>query len=173
MYIVPGSLELEQVPAVKTQLATLLQTVGVTVTSEYDMERRRLSYPIGKETYGYYQVVQFDATSTAVRELDAKLRLDNQLLRYLLVKARPLTAEQIKTMVIGEKYAKQKPQPVKPEVKTEKVSATALTEAELAFANAASKRVTVVEEEEQKLSVEELDKKLDAILEDTDLDKKL
>lgn len=179
MYIVPGSVELEQVPAMKSHVSTLLSGVGATQTSEFDMDRRRLAYPIGKETYGYYQVVQFDATAPVVREFDTKLRLDNQLLRYILVKAKPMTVEEIKVMIAGEKYARKRPEPVaavaaiKADTKTDKTSATSLTEAELAFANAGGTRVDAVEEENQKVSIEELDKKLDAILEDTDLDKKL
>lgn len=177
MYIVPGSVELEQVPVMKSHVSTLLSDVGATQTSEFDMDRRRLAYPIGKETYGYYQVVQFDATAPVVREFDTKLRLDNQLLRYILVKAKPMTAEEIKVMIVGEKYARKRPEPVAPVVAIkadtkDKTSATSLTEAELAFANAGGTRVDAVEED-QKVSIEELDKKLDAILEDTDLDKKL
>ncbi|MBI4407855.1 MAG: 30S ribosomal protein S6 [Candidatus Kerfeldbacteria bacterium] len=180
MYIVPGSVELEHVPAMKSHVSSLLSGAGATQTSEFDMERRRLAYPIGKETYGYYQVVQFDATAPVVRDFDTKLRLDNQLLRYILVKAKPMTSEEIKVMIAGEKYARKRAEPVavaaapvKSDTKTDKTSATSLTEAELAFANAGTARVAEVEAEDQKVSIEELDKKLDAILEDTDLDKKL
>ncbi|EKD78221.1 MAG: hypothetical protein ACD_41C00389G0013, partial [uncultured bacterium] len=134
-----------------------------------------LAYKIGQESYGYYHLVQFDTTASAVRELDTKLRLDNELLRYILVKAKPMTAEELKVMVTGEKYAKQRPTkaPVEAVKPAEKVSATALTEAELAFANAAGKRPVEADAEDKKVSIEELDKKLDAILEDTDLSSKL
>ncbi len=179
MYIVPGSVELEQVPTMKSHVNTMLTAAGATQTSEFDMDRRRLAYPIGKETHGYYQVVQFDATAPAVRDFDTKLRLDNQLLRYILVKAKPMTNDEIKVMIAGEKYARKRAEPVavavpvKPDTKTDKTSATSLTQAELAFANAGTVRVAEVEAEDQPVSIEELDKKLDAILEDTDLDKKL
>ena len=178
MYVLPGSLELEQVPAVKMHVAAFIGGVNATVTSEFDMDRRRLAYKIGQESYGYYHIVQFDAPATAVRELDTKLRLDNEVLRYILVKARPLTAEQLKVMVTGEKYIRQRPQKTPAVVvakPVEKINTTTLTEAELAFANVAGKRAIEEEaaENAKKVSIEELDKKLDAILEDTDLDKKL
>lgn len=175
MYIVPGSLELEQVPTVKARVAELLKLVGVTVTSEVELERRRLGYPINHQTYGYYQVVQFDADQELIKVLDAKLKLENEVLRYLLVKSVVQSTERIKELVAGEQYKRQKPQAA--EVKTEvtaSTSATALTEAELVFAQSvSSKHVNEVEAEDKKVSIEELDKKLDAILEDTDLDKKL
>lgn len=174
MYVVPGSRELEQVPAANAHVNDLLTAAQVTITSEFDMDRRRLAYKIGQESYGYYHIVQFDAPAQAVRELDTKLRLDSELLRYILVKAAPMTAEALKVMVAGEKYAKQRPgKPAEVVKPVEKVSATALTEAELAFANVAGKRTVEAVAEDKKVSIEELDKKLDAILEDTDLSAKL
>lgn len=175
-YVLPGSLELESVPAQKALVAKLLQEAGAQLTSELDLERRRLAYPIGPESYGYYHLQQFDIAPAALKALDAKLRLENQLLRFILVKTKPLTVEALASLVAGEKYKKQRPPvPVSvPVVKLEQTSATALTEAEMEFAKtAASKHVAEVEEVEKKVSIEELDKKLDAILEDTDLDKKL
>ncbi len=172
MYILPGSLDPEQVPAHKTVVADMVKAAGATITVEFDMERRRLAYKMGQESYGYYHVMQFDAEANSIKALDAKIRLENAVMRFMLVKAKPMTVEQLKEMIAGEKYKKQRPQPAV--AKQEQTSATALTEAEMAFAkSASSKRAEEVAEEDQKVSIEELDKKLDAILEDTDLDKKL
>jgi small subunit ribosomal protein S6 len=176
MYILPGSIELGQVPASKVKVTELVQAAGAAITSEFDMERRRLAYPINKEGYGYYHVMQFDAEPSVIKALDAKIRLENLVLRFIITKCKPMTAEQIKTMVAGEQYKKQRPQPevVVAAVKSEQTSATALSEAEMEFAKStSSKHVEEVEAIDQKVSIEELDKKLDAILEDTDLDKKL
>jgi small subunit ribosomal protein S6 len=175
MYILPGSLELEQVPAHKAAVAEMVKAAGATITVELDMERRRLAYKMGQESYGYYHVMQFDAEASAIKPLDAKIRLENAVMRFMIVKATPMTADQLKEMIAGEKYKKQRPQPAAAvAAKVEQTSATALTEAEMAFAkSASSKRAEEVVEEDKKVSIEELDKKLDAILEDTDLDKKL
>ncbi len=171
MYVVPGSIEPEQVPTVKQAVADLIKAAGATVTSELDMERRRLAYKIGQQAYGYYHVVQFDIDASAVQELDKKLRLDNQLLRYLLSKSKNMSADELKTMIAGEKYKKQTPQAA---AAADKTVTTSLSEAELAFAkSASSKHVEEATEEDKKVSIEELDKKLDAILEDTDIEKKL
>jgi hypothetical protein len=88
----------------------------------------------------------------------------------MVVKAPAMTADQIKQMIAGEKYKVVKATAV---VSTEaKTSVTALTEEEKMFAEANTAKVET-DTEKNKVSIEELDKKLDAILEDTDLASKL
>jgi small subunit ribosomal protein S6 len=47
--------------------------------------RRPLAFPIRKRTNGYYVVAQFSAPGTALPEFERLLKLDEQLLRYLVV----------------------------------------------------------------------------------------
>jgi small subunit ribosomal protein S6 len=46
---------------------------------------RRLAYEIDRETKGNYMFLQFRSQGTAVAELDKFLRLDDQVLRHLVV----------------------------------------------------------------------------------------
>ncbi len=46
---------------------------------------RQLAYPIAKKKTGYYVVAQFMADSSALPEFERALKLDESLLRYLLV----------------------------------------------------------------------------------------
>ena len=170
MFVLPGSLDPATVPAIQTRVEEYIQAVGGTTTTKVDLERRRLAYNIGKETHGYYSIRQFDTEPAKIKELDQKLRLENEVLRYLLVKAPAMTADQIQEMIAGEKNKIVKPAPVV--AKEAKTSVTALTEDEKIFAEANTAKVEV-DIEKNKVSIEELDKKLDAILEDTDLAAKL
>jgi small subunit ribosomal protein S6 len=47
--------------------------------------KRTLAYPIKKKEVGYYVVAQFDTESTALPEFERALRLDDSVLRYLIV----------------------------------------------------------------------------------------
>lgn len=47
--------------------------------------KRQLTYPIRKKANGYYVVVQFRGESTALPEFERVLKLDEELLRYLIV----------------------------------------------------------------------------------------
>lgn len=170
MFVLPGSLDPATVPALQARVGEYIQAVGGTITTQVELDRRRLAYNIGQQTHGYYGIRQFDLDRAKLKELDQKLRLENEILRYLLVKAPTMTAAEIQNMVAGEKYKIVKATPaVSKEAKT---SVTALTEDEKMFAEANVAK-TDVEVEKNKVSIEELDKKLDAILEDTDLAAKL
>ena len=46
---------------------------------------RQLSYPIKKKKMGYYVVAQFEADSQALTEFERQLKLDEELMRYLVV----------------------------------------------------------------------------------------
>ena len=47
--------------------------------------KRQLAYPIAKERTGYYVVAQFEAEPAALPEFERALKLDDDLLRYLIV----------------------------------------------------------------------------------------
>jgi small subunit ribosomal protein S6 len=47
--------------------------------------RRALAYPIRKQTNGYYVVAQMRSGSEALPEFERLLKLDEELLRYLVV----------------------------------------------------------------------------------------
>ncbi len=47
--------------------------------------KRQLAYPINKKTSGYYVVVQFTAEASILPELERTLKLDEDLVRYLIV----------------------------------------------------------------------------------------
>ncbi|MBI4544257.1 MAG: 30S ribosomal protein S6 [Gemmatimonadetes bacterium] len=47
--------------------------------------KRQLAYPIQKRTNGYYAVAQFRAEAAALPEFERALKLDEDLLRYLIV----------------------------------------------------------------------------------------
>ena len=46
---------------------------------------RELAYPIDKQTNGYYVVAQFTAVAEALPEFERLLKLDGEVMRYLLV----------------------------------------------------------------------------------------
>lgn len=170
MFVLPGSLDPATVPALQARVDEYIQAVGGTTTTQVELERRRLAYKIGQQTHGYYSIRQFDLDRAKLKELDQKLRLENDILRYLLVKAPARTVAEIQDMIAGEKYKIVKAAPAV--AKEAKTSVTALTEDEKIFAEANVTK-TDAEVEKNKVSIEELDKKLDAILEDTDLAAKL
>jgi small subunit ribosomal protein S6 len=58
---------------------------GVEVTATDVWGRRQFAYPINKQTSGTYVVVQFQAAVEALPEFERRLKLDEELLRYMVV----------------------------------------------------------------------------------------
>ncbi len=174
MVLLSGAIEPAAVTTIKTRVEQYLQQAGATITTNLELERRRLAYKVRQQSYGYYCLWQFDAEPAAINAIDQKMRLDNEVIRYLLVEAMPRSADQIKELIAGEKYKIVKPTAASVAEAETKTSVTALTEEEKMFASApVAKQPQPDSSETAKVSMEELDKKLDAILEDSDLAAKL
>lgn len=58
---------------------------GGEITAVDHWGKRQLAYPIAKKTNGYYVVAQFKADAGSLPELERNLKLDEELLRYLIV----------------------------------------------------------------------------------------
>jgi len=63
----------------------LTEVGGGEITATDHWGRRQLAYPIRKRTNGYYVVVQFRTPVEALPEYERLLKLDEDLLRYLIV----------------------------------------------------------------------------------------
>lgn len=58
---------------------------GAEITATDHWGRRQLAFPIRKQTSGYYVVSQFRSAVDALPEFERLLKLDQGLLRYLVV----------------------------------------------------------------------------------------
>ena len=63
----------------------LTEQGGAEITAVDHWGRRQLAYPIRKKNAGYYVVAQFRGSSDALPEFERLLKLDEGLLRYLVV----------------------------------------------------------------------------------------
>ena len=63
----------------------LLTEAGAEVTAIDHWGRRQLTYPISKQAAGYYVVAQFRSGAEALPEYERLLKLDEDVLRYLVV----------------------------------------------------------------------------------------
>lgn len=63
----------------------LTQEGGGEVSAVDHWGRRQLAFPVRKRANGYYAVAQFTAPTEALPEFERLLKLDEELLRYLVV----------------------------------------------------------------------------------------
>lgn len=85
-YIVRGSLAPDQVSEVIKKYTTMLTDSGAVIEETDEWGNRSLAYPIKKERTGYYVNQYFTAPSNAVVTLEKYIRLDEAVLRFLVIK---------------------------------------------------------------------------------------
>ena len=86
VYIFDSQLTDERVQEKLTRFHAQLTGPGTAeVTGVDHWGRRQLAFPIRKRTNGFYIVTQFSAPGEALPEFERLLKLDEELLRYLVV----------------------------------------------------------------------------------------
>jgi small subunit ribosomal protein S6 len=72
--------------ATNERINTLVKNAGGEIVARNDWGRRRLAYPIKKVTDGYYTTLFVTLPGTAVRGVERALQLNDDVLRYLVVR---------------------------------------------------------------------------------------
>ena len=85
--VVSAKIEDEERTAVVDRCKALIERFGGTVTNVDDWGKKRLAYEIQKMREGFYYFIQFDAEPTAPAEIESRVRIMDNVLRYLIVKA--------------------------------------------------------------------------------------
>lgn len=63
-----------------------ITTLGGTITNVDEWGKKKLAYEIQKMSEGFYYFIQFDSEPTMPGELEQRLRIMDNVLRYLCVK---------------------------------------------------------------------------------------
>ncbi len=120
------------------------------------------AYKIEGEKWGYYAVYQFDIDGAKIKELERELNIDNKIVRFLITKVEKDAPKPIK-------YVDMKKNSVKEE-KPEEVKVKNTESVENKETKKPAKSVEEKEtKKEPKVNKDEVDKKLDAILDDASI----
>jgi small subunit ribosomal protein S6 len=76
----------EELPAAVGRINDFITSRGGEVVEVDQWGRRRLAYPIERHTEGNYVVTQLRLDAPRVAELDANLRISEDVIRHLLVR---------------------------------------------------------------------------------------
>ncbi len=140
-----------------TKLADFLKTTiaaNGAIVKFGEIGKRKLAFPIKHEEHAIYWLYEFDAEPTVVEKIHHELSLHEHVLRFLIVATKPKTQEDI------EREERMRQSFERAKVKT--------VQKERDIAHKAAEEKTVKEKpvEKEKISLEELDKKLDELLDD-------
>jgi small subunit ribosomal protein S6 len=114
-YIVRPDLDDEQTRAVIDGVASRVQTSGgeVIATVPWNPPRRRMAYPIKDFGDGFYVTTVFRIDAPALRPLENTLRLNDRILRFLLVQATETNIRQAQQRMQQASQPQPEPQPVR------------------------------------------------------------
>lgn len=165
LYIVPSQFTDDEVGGVQKNIRGFIEKYGGKVLSEKNLGKIRLAYPIKKVSHGTYVLAYFNAEPTGIKDLDRELTLHDEVLRHTIV-TRPegaleRTFELSSYVAPLSEEARAQKHDVRPTRSTAPHSAPAMIEPTEDLASLAPSATST---EESAMSMEDLDKKIDEIL---------
>jgi small subunit ribosomal protein S6 len=115
LFIVKPDATEEEIDHLVEQMSKNITTAGGTVDKVEKWGKRRLAYRVEKHREGHYVLMQFTADSQAVREFERRLRVQDQVIKFLTVRIDETLKRLDKRKKEREKRAHRRPQAAAPQ----------------------------------------------------------
>lgn len=86
MYIVDVDTPDDEVTRLNETLRGIISDQGGTITKNENMGRRQLAYPINRKNEGIYQLFEVEGSGSEIAELERRMRVNDQVIRYITVR---------------------------------------------------------------------------------------
>src|SRR3954468_5934150 len=86
MFIVDTSATDEEITRLNENLQQIVTDQGGTITKTENIGRRQLAYQIGRKKEGYYVLFEVEGSGREIAELERRMRVNDQVLRYITVR---------------------------------------------------------------------------------------
>lgn len=86
MFIVKTTLDEDAANKVSKVYEDIIKSMKGKLTDSKNLGNKKLAYPIKKEATGYYYVFNFEATPEIIAEVDRKARIDENVLRHMIIR---------------------------------------------------------------------------------------
>ncbi|MBS4959933.1 MAG: 30S ribosomal protein S6 [Clostridiales bacterium] len=84
--VLSPSIDEETKNAEMTKIQELIERFGGKIEKVDEWGKRRLAYPIAKNNEGFYSFTTFEADPSAPAEIESRVRIMENVLRYLIVR---------------------------------------------------------------------------------------
>ena len=84
--VVSAQIEDDERAVVIDKCKALIERFGGQVTNVDDWGKKRLAYEVQKMKDAFYYFIQFDAESTVPAEIESRVRIMDNVIRYLVVR---------------------------------------------------------------------------------------
>lgn len=86
VFILTPVLSEDQAKEAVGKFRKVIKDTGAKILHEEHWGLKKLAYPIMKKTTGFYQLFEYQAEPTAIKDIEIALKRDERVLRYLTVK---------------------------------------------------------------------------------------
>ncbi len=86
MFIVKTTMETDAATNLANNYKKIITDEKGEVTGFKDLGQKKLAYAIKKQINGFYYVINFNATTATIKELDRRLGLDENILRHMIIR---------------------------------------------------------------------------------------
>ena len=84
--VVSAKIEDEERAAVVDKCKALIERFGGNITNVDEWGKKRLAYEVQKMKEAFYYFIQFDAEPTTPAEIESRIRIMDNVIRYLCVR---------------------------------------------------------------------------------------
>ncbi|MEA2088637.1 MAG: 30S ribosomal protein S6 [Patescibacteria group bacterium] len=172
LYIIPAKYSETEIQEIDKKILSILKECGASVVKTDNWGKKKLAYQIKQYRYGYYTLVIFFAETDVVKKITQKLNINQDIIRFQIVKEIK-QLKRVKKIKTEPKIEKVKEEDKKIEdKKSEKIETKDTEEKEKKIEkNKDNKKNPQAGGKEKKsekkdLSIDELDEKLDKLLND-------
>lgn len=124
MYILSSAVSDNDAPSISAEIDKSIADAGGNLLSTQTLGKKKLAYPIKKTRNGFYILSTFILDSLKLKDVDAKIRSLESIIRYIIVNLEEQDRRREKDMKAHEKMRAGRKQPVattpvapRPEVK--------------------------------------------------------
>ncbi|MAF13621.1 MAG: 30S ribosomal protein S6 [Parcubacteria group bacterium] len=114
-YLVPASYTEEELIPIKDKVKELITKADGEIKAEDNFGKKKLAYPVNKNHQGYYLLYEFNIDGEKIKDLDQNLKLTNEVLRHVIVKTKPHVKKEIRIQPLEMESSKPKAKPTEPE----------------------------------------------------------
>lgn len=85
MTILDANLDDEKIEAAVTKVEALIKKNGGTIEKIDRWGKKKLAYPIKKQTMGYYALFYFNGPEDGIKEMDRVMRISDDVMRHMFI----------------------------------------------------------------------------------------
>lgn len=86
MTIIDAELDDEKIESAMAKVEGVIKKNGGAIEKVDKWGRRKMAYPINKQTSGYYAVFYFKAPEESIKEMNRVLKISDEVMRHMVVR---------------------------------------------------------------------------------------